>query len=85
MPFFSRKRRTPEQASRPKALPPARTTRVDLLGQVQRVEQVPLLAAGGRAANVDAGHRARFAQHDGAAGQRLEVADVAHLDARDVG
>ena len=56
-----------------------------LVGHVAGTEGVDLLRAAGAAADVDAAHGALLAQNGGAAGDRLEVGNVADADSGDVG
>jgi hypothetical protein len=57
---------------------------MDLLDGVDRVEQVGLARAGGRAADVDSADRAFFTEDHGAAGRTPRIGEVADFDSGDV-
>ena len=85
MPRSSSQRMTPPAASRPKALPPARTIActlsIALTGSSSSVSRVP----GDGAAHVDAGDGAFARDDDRAAGRPARVSEVADLEAGDRG
>ena len=58
---------------------------VHLIGHVAGAERVDLLGAAGAAADIHAAHSALLAQNRGAAGDRVEVRNVTHANARNVG
>ena len=58
---------------------------VDPIRHVTRVERGDLFGPGGRAANVDSGHRALLAEDGAAPGERAEVGHVADPNSRNVG
>lgn len=55
-----------------------------LLDQTGGMERIGLACAGRSAANLAARHRARLAEHDGAAGQADGIGGVTDADAGDV-
>ena len=82
-PCSSRNSMTPPAASRPKALPPVIRTPWTSVTRCVFHQGVHLAGARRGAPDIDAAHRARRAEDHGAAGDVLEVTDMAHLESRE--
>ena len=61
------------------------TDAVDAIGDVHRIQHVPLFRSGGRSADIAARHRTRFAQDDGTPRQSVIIGSVPDQDTGDIG